>query len=105
MLNYHYYISDDNILNISTDTDVALADYQTGSQGARLLLIKYPTAEKAAQSQAAFLNHYLPDADQSGAALLENGKWVLINRKEHLLVIVLEADSRKYAERLIKNVQ
>jgi hypothetical protein len=105
VLNYHYYISDENILNISADTDVALAEYRLGNQTARLLLIKYPTSEKAAQSQADFLNHYLPDADQKGAALLENGKWAVINRKGHLLVIVLEADSREYAELLLKNVQ
>ena len=105
LLNYHYYISDENILNISADTDVVLADYQSVNQAARLLLIKYPTYEKAVQSQADFLNHYLPDADQRGAAFLENGKWALINRKGHLLVIVLEADSREYAEFLIENVQ
>ena len=105
VLNYHYYISDENILNISADTDVALAEYQTGNQSARLLLIKYPISEKATQSQADFLNHYLPDADKKGAALLENGKWAVINRKGHLLVIVLDADSREYAELLLKNFQ
>ena len=105
VLNYHYYISDENILNISADTDVALAEYQLDNQAARLLLIEYPASEKAAQSQADFLNHYLPDADKKGAALLENGKWAVIHRKGHLLVIVLEADSREYAELLLKNVQ
>ena len=105
VLNYHYYISDENILKIFADTDVALAEYQTGNQAARLLLVNYPTAEKAAQSQAAFLNHYLEDADQKGVARLENGKWARIDRKGHLLVIVLEADSREYAELLIKIVQ
>jgi hypothetical protein len=105
VLNYHYYISDENILNISADTEVVLAEYKTGNQVARLLLIKYPMSEKAAQSQVNFLNHYLPDADKSGAALLENGKWALTHRKGNLLAIVLEADSREYAERLLKNVQ
>jgi hypothetical protein len=105
VLNYHYYISDENILNISADTDVALAEYQSGNQTAQLLLIKYPTSENAAQSQTGFLNHYLPDADKKGAALLENGKWTVIHRKGHLLAIVLEADSREYAELLLKNVQ
>jgi hypothetical protein len=105
VLNYHYYISDENILNISVDTDVALAEYQLGNQAAQLLLIKYPTSENAAQSQADFLNHYLPDADKKGAALLENGKWAVIHKKGHLLAIVLEADSREYAELLLKNIQ
>jgi len=105
MLNYHYYISDENILNISADTDVALAEYQLGNQAAQLLLIKYPTSENVAQSQVDFLNHYLPDADKKGAALLENGKWAVIHKKGHLLAIVLEADSREYAELLLKNIQ
>ena len=105
VLNYHYYISDENILNISADTEVVLAEYKTGNQAARLLLIKYPMSEKAAQSQANFLNHYLPDADKNGTALLENGKWAVAHRKGHLLAIVLEADSKEFAERLLKNVQ
>jgi hypothetical protein len=102
VLNYHYYLADENILNITADTDVALAEYQRGGQSARLLLLKYPTREKAAQSRAAFLTHYLPDADKMGVTLLENGKWAAVRGKGDLLVIVLEADSRKFAEHLLR---
>ena len=105
VLNYHYYLSDDNILNISADTDVALAEYQRANQAARLLLVNYPTREKAGQSQAAFLKHYLPDADKQGAALLEDGKWAAVRGKGNLLAIVLEADSKEFAEELLKGIQ
>jgi hypothetical protein len=105
VLNYHYYIADENILNIAADTDVALAEYQRGHQAAHLLLVKYPTPEKAGQSRAAFIKHYLPDADKMGAALLENGKWAAINQKGDLLAIVLEADSREFAEHLLEGIQ
>jgi hypothetical protein len=105
VLNYHYYLSDENILNISAETDAALAEYQTGNQSARMLLVKYPTAEVAAKSRAAFLKHYLPDADQKGMVLLENNKWAAININGKLLAIVLEADSRQLAEELLDNVQ
>ena len=104
VLNYHYYLADENILNISADTEVALAEYQRGSQTARLLLVKYPTPEKASQSRDAFLTHYLPDADKKGAALLENGKWAAVKIKGHLLAIVLEADSRQLAEQLLEEL-
>ena len=104
VLNYHYYLSDENILNISADTDVALAEYQRGSQTARLLLVNYPTPEKADQSRTAFLKHYLPDADKQGAALLENGKWAAVRGKGNLLAVVLEADSRQFAEQLLAEV-
>ena len=105
VLNYHYYLSDDNILDISANTDVVLADYQHSHQAARLLLVKYPTRERAHRSRAAFLKYYLPDADKKGAALLENGKWAAVRGKGYLLAIVLEADSRTFAERLLEVIQ
>jgi len=105
VLNYHYYIADENFLNIAADTDVVLAEYQRGNQAARLLLIKYPTIEKADRSRAAFLKLYLPDADKKGAALLENGKWAAVNQKGHLLAIVLEADTKKLAEQVLEGIQ
>jgi hypothetical protein len=104
VLNYHYYLADENILHIAADTDVALAEYQRGRQNARLLLVKYPTGEKAGQSRAAFLKHYLPDADKQGAALLENGKWAAVKTTGYLLTIVLEADNRQFAEQLLEEV-
>lgn len=105
VLNYHYYLSDENILNISAETDAALAEYQTENESARMLLVKYPTAEMAVKSRVAFLKHYLPDADKKGMVLLENNKWAAININEKLLAIVLEADSRRLAEQLLDNVQ
>jgi hypothetical protein len=101
VLNYHYYLSDENILNISAETDAVLAEYQTENQSARMLLVKYPTAEMAVKARAAFLRHYLPDADKKGMGLLENNKWAAVNINEKLLVIVLEADSRRLAEQLL----
>ena len=103
VLNYHYYVADENILNISAQTDAVLAGYRVENQNALLLLVSYPQSEHAKKSQASFLTHYLPDADHTGTALLENGKWAAIKRKERLLAIVLEADSRKLAERLLKS--
>jgi hypothetical protein len=101
VLNYHYYLSDENILNISAETDAALAEYQIENQSARMLLVIYPTAEMAAKSWVAFLRHYLPDADKKGMGLLENNKWAAIDMNGKLLAIVLEADSRRLAEQLL----
>jgi hypothetical protein len=104
VLNGHYYLSDDNILNIDGDTEAVLADYRLGDQAALLLLVNYPTPEEAQRSQTGFLNHYLPDADDTGAALLENGKWTAVRRKGQLLAIVLDADSREGAAQLLNLV-
>jgi hypothetical protein len=105
VLNYHYYLADENILNISAETDVVLATYHLDNKGARLLLISYANAQNAMQSRTRFLKHYLPDADSTGSALLENGKWAAIKQIDHLLAIVLEADSRRLAERLLNRIE
>ncbi len=104
VLNFHYYLSDENILHISRDTAVVLADYRFGDQTATLLLVQYPTPEKAIRSQEDFLNHYIPDANARGAALLENNRWAAIRRKNNLLAIVLEADSEARAESLLDRI-
>lgn len=104
VLNFHYYLSDENILNLSGDTEATLAEYQRGEKNALLLLVRYPRSEIAVRSQANFLEHYLPDADPKGAAQLENGKWSAIRQKGPLLAIVLEADSRDAAEQLLEGV-
>jgi hypothetical protein len=92
-------------LQISDQTDVALAAYRIKNKHALLLLVAYPDSDKAAKSRASFLEHYLPDADPSGAALLENGKWAAIQKRDHLVAIVLEADNRELAEHLLRNVK
>jgi hypothetical protein len=104
LLNYHYYLAEENILNISPQTDAVLANYRHGQENAKLLLIEYPDSEIAARSLANFLKHYLPDADKSGIALVENGKWTAVRLKNQWLAVILEADSRKLAEDLLKNV-
>ena len=82
-----------------------LAEYQFENQAALLLLVEYPTPEKANLSRANFLEHYIPDADQRGAALLEDGNWTAIRRKGNLLAIVLEAHTREKAEALLNGIR
>jgi len=105
VLNYHYYISDENILNISATTDSVLADYLRNNHTARLLLVNYPDTASASHSHRNFLLHYLPNADAAGTTRLENGKWAAASRRDRLLVIVLEADSRVLAESLTQEVK
>jgi hypothetical protein len=102
ILNYHFYLSDQNILNLSPETDAVLASYRQSNKKARLLLVYYADPETAKKSLTGFLKHYLPDADQTGTARLENGKWASARLKGHLLAAVLEADSRPLTKELLK---
>jgi hypothetical protein len=104
LLNYHFYLADENILNLGQQTDAALAVYQRSGKRAHLLLVSYPNVEKAAVAHKSLLHHYLPEAESTGAVLLEDGKWSATGRKKKFLTVVLEADTRLLAENLLGEV-
>ena len=101
VLNSHFYVSDENILNLSANTEAILVNYQVVSEAARLLLISYSNLKVAKKSLKSFSKHYLPDADKTGFAEIENGKFAAAFLKDKLLTIILESDSRRLAERLL----
>ncbi|MFC1822050.1 DUF6599 family protein [Thermodesulfobacteriota bacterium] len=104
ILNYHYYLSDENILFLGDETDVALAEYRRGEKSAILLLALYPSLDKAIESHGNLLRSYMPDSGSKGIARLENGKWSASRLKNRIIVFVLEADSRSFAEGLVREV-
>jgi hypothetical protein len=81
-----------------------LSTYQLKGGAAQILLVKYPDAEKAKEAYSSFLKYYLPDADPSGMAKLENNKWCGASVKGPLLAVVLEADSREIASELLEGL-
>lgn len=105
VLNYHFFIADQNILKITPQSKAVLATYNLKSQEARLLLILYPDESIAAESLTEFYKYYLPDADKTGTAQLENGKWASALMQNNLLAIVLESDSRALGESLLNRVK
>lgn len=105
VLNYHYYISDENILDISSRTEAVLANYRKGGQETRLLMVRYPDIKSAESAYYKFLKNYLPDADANGTARLEDGKWAAVLHKGKMLIIVLESDTREAAHQLLTSFQ
>jgi hypothetical protein len=101
VLNRHYFISTENILRLGGRTEAVLASYQLKEGAAQILLVIYPDAEKAKEAHSGFLRHYLPDADPSGMAKLENRKWCGASVRGPFVAVVLEADSRDIAASLL----
>jgi len=104
VLNYHFYLSDENILDLSPQTDAVLATYQNANTSARLLLVQYPDANTARKAAENMRRHYLPDADAEGISRLENGKWASSRLKNQMLIVILEAGSRQSAADLVREV-
>jgi hypothetical protein len=104
LLNYHFYLADENILNLGQQTDAVLAVYQRSGKRAHVLLVSYPNEENAAEAHRALLLYYLPEAKSTAAVLLEDGKWSATGLKNKFLTVVLEADTRPLAENLLREV-
>ncbi len=105
VLNYHFYLSSENILNLGSHTDVVLAEYRRGEESARLLLVLYPTEREIKKAYARLLRHYIPGADGAEKlVLLENGKWSGAAVKGKLLAAVFDAYSPGLGEKLLREI-
>jgi hypothetical protein len=107
ILNYHYYLSDENLLSLSPETEAVLAGYQRKNGNALILLVSYPKAPAASNAFQNFKRYYLEEGGDRRTALvlIENNQWSACRISGRLLVIVLEADSRQLAEDLLNTVK
>ncbi len=108
MLNYHYFVAAENILKLDASTSAVLARYQHAEGKSYLLLIDYPTPAQARAAYDSFLAGYMPEATNTGAAQIEDGKWtavrVHIGPDEHVAV-VFDAPTHDRAKALLQAVQ
>jgi len=101
ILNYHFFLADDNILNLTENRDAALGTYQAEEGKYWLLLVNYPDEENAVKAYNNFLNVYMPEALEEGILQTENAKWTAVKVKQRLLTIVFDAPSKGAAEELL----
>jgi len=104
ILNRQYFLANENILNLDRQTDCLFAPYQVGAYKSYLLMIDYKNPAKAKQAYQDFLTNYLPDAQATGFAKLENGKWTMAKLSDQLLLIVFEATGKEWAADLLSGV-
>jgi hypothetical protein len=102
-LNYHYFIADKNVLNLSRETDVLLARYKAGQSKTQLIVIEYPDVQSAGLALEGFRKAVIPDA-QNGAVRLENGKWVASGQRGRTLAIMFDGLTEKTARLLVDEV-
>ena len=91
ILNYHYYLSEDNILNLSERTECVLAKYEIRQKRTILLLVRYFGNAEAEAAYNAFIKYYLPEAKVANIAQTENGKWTALRKTDQYLAIVFDA--------------
>lgn len=106
VLNHHYFISHENILNLGARTNAILATYPSpGEKGKTfLLLIQYPDQKQAEKAFQSFLKAYMPEAPSSKTVKTENGKWTSAKIHRQYILVVFDAPSVEKTEQLIEAV-
>lgn len=98
ILNYHFYIASENVLNLGPDADSVLATIGTKAEKRSCLLVRYQTDGEAESSLAAFLRAYLPetrtaeteDERSEGLARMKDGRFAAAGRAGRYFLAVFD---------------
>jgi hypothetical protein len=102
VLNYHFFVADENILQLDQTTAAVLASYGDKDVRSRLLVVRYSGVAKAEAALESFLKAYMPDAKGAGIVRTEDGKWTAARRKDRLVIIVFQAPTGEFAENQLR---
>jgi len=102
LLNQRFFISHENILALSRETEAALATYLRDKEKVHLLLIRYPNSARAQAALASFSRAYMPDARGKGRVKTEDRKWTFARQTREYILIVFGAPREVDAEALLK---
>jgi hypothetical protein len=105
ILNYHFFVADDNILYLDRETDAALGLYEQDGERSYLLLVRYLDEEKAGQAYDNFLDVYMPDAGDSSMVRTEDGQWTASRLNGDLLSVIFNAQSESHAQEILDSVE
>ena len=107
-LNVHYYLANVNILNLSPETQVVMARYKKDGSEARLLLVEYPTVERAVDAHGRFVEMFLLERFEADRKVppkkLEDGKFAGVARSGKHLIIVIETDKKSVLDWITKTI-
>lgn len=105
ILNYHFFVADDNILYLDQETDATLGLYEKDGEKFYLLLVLYPEVQKAKKAYDNFLALYMPDAEKTNVVKTEDGKWTAARLNKGLLSVIFNALSESQALEILDRVK
>lgn len=105
ILNYHFFVADENILLLNEKTDAALGIYRYNEENSYLLLVRYPEEKRATVAYKSFIQTFMPDAKENGLVETEDSKWTAARKKGKMLMIIFAAPSASLAEALLDRVE
>jgi hypothetical protein len=97
ILNYHFFVSRENILDLGPDAEAVLASGGPAAGKRVLLLVRYPTPAAAEKAEGGFLSAYMPEARPAGSPPVgrivrtEDGLWTAAARQGAMVAIVFDS--------------
>jgi hypothetical protein len=105
LLNQRFFISHQNILNLSRKTEAVLAQYTREKQKIHLLLVRYPGVKEAGDAYRSFMSAYLPDAGGKDLLKTEDQKWTMARQRGDAVIVIFGASAAADAEVLFKAME
>lgn len=90
-LNQRYFVARANILMLTLDVGAVFGRYETRDGRIHVLLVHYPSPDKAESALSSFKNTYMHDAGPSDSVKTENGRWTSMARLDRYVVVVFDA--------------
>lgn len=109
LLNQHFFIAAENILNIDSDTEAVMAPYFENGIESQLLVIRYPSGEPALAAHQRFMRVYAaaekPDSGLPHVQQTQGGDWFGVLRKDRFLIMVFDSLDESKALKLLSSVK
>jgi len=94
-LNQRFFIANKNILLLGPETGGVLALFSGPWGRVHLVMVQYPSQEKAGAAEASFRSAYMAEAGQKGRLRTEDGRWTGAVREGDIWVGVFGARSEE----------
>lgn len=105
-LNYHYFVSHQNILRLGERTHALLSTYASQVEGKTfLLLIQYPSQTLAREALQRFAKAYMPESFSLKMVKTESGRWTTARFYKNYVMIIFDSPSKEKGEALIQATQ
>ncbi|MGB2696659.1 MAG: DUF6599 family protein [Candidatus Zixiibacteriota bacterium] len=104
VLNNLYFLSKENILNLSEKTNALLASYKFDNESLKLLLIEYPDTLGSRKAFVSFNQKHLKATISSLRNLQKVGEDLYsgVELKDNFLIVVLEGKTKSSVDKLLK---
>jgi hypothetical protein len=95
-LNAYFFIADYNIIDLNDETDAVLAKYGSADARSYLLIVEYPSGERAADAFQKLREGYAPELTAAQPFVeLEDGTWFTAWTKENRLGAIFNGNSQE----------